>query len=68
MLGDTVERTLKRIGVDSQLVERWLGKPCRCPERVEKLNQLEMWARQFIRGRINEGKNYLVSLMEQKDD
>lgn len=45
MLGDFVESALKKVGVNQERVERWLGRPCGCQERKDKLNALHAWAR-----------------------
>lgn len=50
-LGDLVHSALVRIGVTPSLVERWVGAPCGCDERIEKLNQLGYWARRVLTGR-----------------
>lgn len=44
-LGDLVSQALSTIGVTEDRVEKWLGRPCGCPERRKMLNQLDEWAR-----------------------
>lgn len=48
-LGDAVEAALSAVGVDAAEVEAWLGRPCGCEERREKLNDLGRWAAAFAR-------------------
>lgn len=43
-LGDKVEAALKAVGVTKERVSKWLGRPCNCDERKQKLNQLSEWA------------------------
>lgn len=42
-LGDAVESALTSLGITSERVEKWLGRPCRCRERKRKLNRLDEW-------------------------
>ena len=58
-LGDVVEKALSSIGITSDSLSNWLGKPCGCRERKEKLNQLNSWARRVINGNIEKAKEYL---------
>ena len=43
-LGDFIETALSKIGITEERVSRWLGRPCGCRERRDKLNQLFYWA------------------------
>lgn len=43
-LGDRVESALAFIGITKDRVEAWIGEPCNCDERREKLNALGEWA------------------------
>lgn len=43
-LGDVIESALSKVGVTPERVERFLGRPCGCKERKQKLNQLSAWA------------------------
>ncbi len=52
-LGDAVEAALKTVGITVERVERWLGKPCGCKERQDKLNLLGYWLRRMVQGRYN---------------
>lgn len=47
-LGDVIESALSSIGVTESRVESWLGRPCNCKERREKLNNLSKWASQVL--------------------
>ncbi len=44
LIGDIVANALSSVGVTDERVSKWMGKPCACKERREKLNQLERWA------------------------
>jgi hypothetical protein len=50
-LGDTVESALKAVGITKERVERWLGAPCGCAERREKLNRIGSWAMRMLTGK-----------------
>lgn len=65
MLGDLVQRALAVAGVTSARVEAWLGKPCGCEERKEKLNQLDLWARRVVGGRVERAREYLEGIVGQ---
>jgi hypothetical protein len=47
-LGDLVESALTKIGITKDKVEQWLGRPCGCAERQEKLNKLSRWAKRVL--------------------
>ena len=47
-LGDLVEAALRQVGITKDRVERWLGRPCGCAERQQKLNALGDWARRAM--------------------
>ncbi len=66
MLGDAVERALKVVGIDSERVERWTGKPCRCKARREKLNRIGIWAGRVLAGKIDKAKEYLEEMLGEK--
>lgn len=62
-MGDTIEAALKSIGVTPERVERWLGRPCGCRARKDKLNQLGRWAARVFRGKPHT-KEELDGMME----
>lgn len=49
-VGTVIERALSSIGITSEKVEKFLGRPCGCKRRRDKLNQLSNWAFRVIRG------------------
>ena len=53
-LGDIVEKALSKIGVTEERVQTWLGRPCGCRRRKEKLNQLGQWAARILTGKTVE--------------
>lgn len=63
MLGDSVSSALTLVGVTQQRVSAWLGRPCRCPEYVEKLNQLDRWTRRVVNGKIEQASHYLEQIL-----
>ena len=54
-LGDAVEAALKLVGISKDRVERWVGGPCGCDERREKLNRLGRWAARVLSRKKPEG-------------
>lgn len=47
-LGDAVESALAKLGITKAKVKEWLGAPCGCKERQEKLNKLGRWAKRIM--------------------
>jgi hypothetical protein len=66
-LGDMLESVLTRVGVTKERVTRWLGRPCKCRERQEKLNQLGRWMASLVSGKLEEGeaKGHLERMTEE---
>lgn len=54
-LGDVVERALSSVGITKDRVEAWLGRPCGCAERQERLNALGYWAKRVVVAAIRGG-------------
>jgi len=63
-LGDVVERALTKVGITKKRVEKWLGRPCGCSKRKERLNQLGAWASRILEGRTNKAKEHLEELID----
>ena len=66
MLGDKIADALSQLGIESERIERWLGRPCGCKERQEKLNQVEALAKRIIKGKVDNVLAYIESLLGQK--
>lgn len=66
-LGDVVGQALAAVGIDEERVERWLGKPCNCKDRRERLNALHGWAKRITMGRIESAANYLDKILGGDD-
>ena len=63
-LGDVVRDALSSVGISIEIVERWVGRPCGCEERKEKLNQLGWWARRVLSGKISQAKEFLEGIIK----
>lgn len=63
MLGDVVQTALTRLGITTDQVESWLGRPCGCSERKEKLNALHLWAKQAARLTQDRAREFLNRLL-----
>ncbi len=48
LLGDVVESALSAVGITKERVERFVGGPCGCQERQERLNNLHRWANRVL--------------------
>lgn len=62
-LGDRVEQAIKTIGISKEVVEEWLGRPCGCDERQEKLNQLHRWAKRLVQGKTKKAYQYFRNML-----
>lgn len=63
-LGDKVEAALKLVGVTEERVTRWVGRPCGCAVRKERLNQLGAWARRVLGGQTSQAAELLDTIIE----
>lgn len=64
MLGDTLHAALNYVGVTSERVQHWLGEPCNCEERRQKLNDLDNWARRTLKTYSTKSLDYLKDILE----
>lgn len=64
--GDLLETALSAVGVTQERVSIWLGRPCNCQERIDKLNQLSRWAKQTVNNRLKNAEQYLDQILEQE--
>lgn len=62
-LGDMVGDALKKIGITEERVSRWLGRPCGCKERREKINALHTWASKVIFGETDKAEQSLDDMI-----
>jgi hypothetical protein len=63
-LGDVVHNALSFVGITPERVTAWIGRPCKCPERQEKLNELSRWAKRIVSGKTEKAKEYLEELIK----
>ena len=64
-LGDIIESALSTVGLSPQKVEQWIGQPCGCEERKQKLNALGYWANRILKGKIDKAKQYLEEIINE---
>ena len=64
-LGDRVHDALDAVGISEERVSRWLGRPCVCPERRERLNRLHRWASRVISGKTEDAERHLSEMIEE---
>lgn len=62
-LGDNVEFALTAIGITKERVSNWLGAPCNCEGRKQKLNKLGKWAASFARTTYDKARESIESLI-----
>jgi hypothetical protein len=66
-LGDRIEKALALAGITEEKVTIWIGRPCGCKERKEKLNQLGNWAQRVVKGKIENAEKYLNKIIGAKN-
>ena len=66
-LGDRVAYALSIVGITEDRVTRWIGAPCGCARRREKLNQIDRWARRILRGHVEKAEQYLEEITSEED-
>lgn len=66
-LGDAVENALSSVGITKDRVSKWLGRPCQCKERLEKLNRLGAWVSRVLSGKTDKAEEYLDQVMDEGD-
>lgn len=62
-LGDLVKKALSAAGITEERVTRWLGRPCGCAQRQQRLNELGHWATAWL-----SGNQTLLELEDEKDE
>lgn len=62
-LGSFISSALSHVGITEDRVSSWIGAPCGCKERVEKLDQLHAWASRIMVGKLENAKRYLEELI-----
>jgi hypothetical protein len=67
-LGDLISSALSVVGITDDRMSRWLGHPCGCSERREKLNLLGQWARRVLSGRTTDAREHFDSITGSKGD
>lgn len=71
-LGDWIESALSSVGITSEKVSKWIGKPCSCPERRDKLNAFHLWLERVVKGKYSEDKDtaqrHLEVIMQSDED
>lgn len=61
--GDQLEQALSMVGITKERVSQWLGAPCNCQERQEKINALGSWVKRTISGKVADAKSYLEKII-----
>jgi hypothetical protein len=62
-LGDIVHIALASVGITPERVSDWLGSPCNCEERRQRMNQIGSWAVRALTGAATSAKDKLLSLL-----
>jgi hypothetical protein len=66
-LGDAAEKALSLVGITSERVERWLGRPCRCKERRDRLNAFGAWVQRILSGKTENASQHLDDITGDKE-
>lgn len=62
-LGDAVHNALSLVGITPERVSAWIGRPCGCTKRQEKLNELSRWTKRIVSGKTEDAKKLLEELI-----
>lgn len=68
LLGDRVEAALTLVGITKERVSNLLGRECHCSERQQKLNELDLWARQVLRRGVRGMRGRLRAMLRGWED
>ena len=64
-LGDMVHEALSIVGITPERVTAWMGRPCGCSGRRERLNNLSRWAKRVIAGKTEDAREYLEEIIDE---
>ena len=64
-LGDLVESALRTVGITTERVTKWIGRPCGCERRKQMLNQLSRWAKRVLSGETEDAEKYLEEIVSE---
>lgn len=64
-IGDQVEKALQLVGITPEKVEAFTGKPCKCKERKQRMNQLGNWAYRVLSGETENAENELNKIVDE---
>lgn len=67
LLGDRIEDALILVGVTKERVEKWVGGPCGCTERQERLNRLDLWVRRVVGGKVVDAAEALGEMLDEQN-
>lgn len=62
-LGDAVEALLSSVGITEERVTKWIGRPCGCKGRQERLNKISRWAKMYTKKKTRRAKKALKKLL-----
>lgn len=62
-LGDRIETALQLVGITKERVSTWLGSPCSCSERQNKLNQLSNAAEEALKSGVDKAKSLFKKML-----
>lgn len=66
MIGDLIAQALAQVGITEERVSRWIGSPCNCRARKDKLNALSFWAVRVLKGQTDQALDYLRRLLDDE--
>jgi len=67
-LGDYIAEALSIVGITESAVQEFLGEPCGCAERKERMNQLGFWAVGTVKGKLNDARKYLLKIIGKPEE
>lgn len=63
-LGNALEGAFKAVGITPERVSRFLGRPCNCAARRDKLNALHAWAARWLSGKRDDAKRHIEDILD----
>jgi hypothetical protein len=62
LAGDRIAAALEAVGLTPERLETFLGAPCGCEERKARFNELDLWARRVLAGKVAKAREYFHAI------
>lgn len=65
-LGTLIESALSKVGITEDKLAKLLGKSCGCSDRRDKLDNLTIWARRVLSGKVKDAERHLEEVISDE--